>query len=230
MHMAHILVVDDDKSVADMVVDALSLTGHQSTAVADGYAALNVLRAESIDLVISDVNMPKMNGFELLERVRKQGNDIPFLLLTARDQRQDVATGLRTGADDYVTKPFGLEELTLRVQALLRRAGKLERAGQNLTCGPLTVDLDSFEVRKNGELISLSTTEFKLLTELLKANGKVVTKTALLDRIWGYGYYTGATVLDTYISYLRKKVHDDDWQGIKTVRGTGFKIVDDEKQ
>lgn len=227
--MAHILVVDDDKSVADMVVDALSLTGHQSTAVADGYAALNVLRSESIDLVISDVNMPKMNGFELLERVRKQGNDIPFLLLTARDQRQDVATGLRTGADDYVTKPFGLEELTLRVQALLRRAGKLERAGQNLACGPLTVDLDSFEVRKNGQLVSLSTTEFKLLTELMKANGKVVTKTALLDRIWGYGYYTGATVLDTYISYLRKKVHDDDWQGIKTVRGTGFKIVDDEK-
>lgn len=225
--MAKILVVDDDKSVAEMVVDALSLMGHTPVAAPDGYAALNTLRTDNIDLVISDVNMPKMDGFELLDRVRKQGNDVPFLLLTARDQRQDIAQGLRTGADDYVTKPFGLEELTLRVQALLRRAGKLSNASNILHCGPITADLESFEVTRRGEPIELSATEFKLLTELMKANGKVVTKTALLDRIWGYGYYSGATVLDTYISYLRKKIHDDQWQGVKTVRGTGFKIVDD---
>lgn len=226
--MAKILVVDDDQSVREMVADAIALSGHQAHAASDGFSALNLLREQEIDLVVSDVNMPKMDGFELLERIRKQGSDLPFLLLTARDQKVDVTTGLKFGADDYVTKPFGLEELSLRIQALLRRAGKLNTTAQKLSCGPIEMNLENYEVTKaGGEPVTLSQTEFKLLAELIKSKGKVIGKSALLDRIWGYGYHSGATVLDTYISYLRKKLHDDDWQGIKTVRGAGFKIVED---
>lgn len=227
--MALVLVVDDDIAVRDVVVDAVTLAGHQALSAEDGYSALSAIRAENVDLVVTDVNMPRMDGFELLSRIRGQGSDIPVLLLTARDQKLDISTGFRAGADDYVSKPFGLEELTLRIQALLRRAGKLSEEVELLTCGPLTLDRANYKVTKSviGE-IELSPTEFRLLTELMLNKGRVLAKNVLLDKIWGFGYQTGATVLDTYISYLRRKVHDENWQGIKTVRGIGFKLVEDE--
>ncbi len=147
-----------------------------------------------------------------------------MILLTARADRSDVTAGLRFGADDYVTKPFGIEELTLRVAAILRRT-KPETAEVKVhECGPIHLDEERHQVTLNGHPVDLSPTEFRLLLELMERKGKVVTKAHLLDRVWGMGFATGATVVDTYISYLRKKLHTDEWQGIKTVRGIGFQI------
>jgi two-component system OmpR family response regulator len=147
-------------------------------------------------------------------------------LLTARGERADVTRGLKLGADDYVTKPFGLEELTLRVAAILRRtkaAALVEPAV--IVVGPVELNEDAHSVRLGGKSVDLSPTEFKLLHELMKRPGKVVTKNQLLDVVWGMGYANNASVVDTYISYLRKKIHIDGFEGIKTVRGIGFQIV-----
>lgn len=222
---ARILVVDDEPGMRDMLVDTLALAGHSAAAATDGFDALKLIRTEKFDLIISDVNMPKMNGFELLENLRDHHDQTPVILLTARADRSDVTTGLRYGADDYVTKPFGLEELTLRVAAILRRTmGEVSAQATVHECGPILLDEERHLVTMNGVPVDLSPTEFRLLLELMERQGKVVTKTHLLDRVWGMGFATGATVVDTYISYLRKKLHTDDWQGIKTVRGIGFQI------
>jgi two-component system OmpR family response regulator len=173
--------------------------------------------------VVSDINMPKVDGFELLERMRTIGDSTPVILLTARGEKVDLARGFRTGADDYVTKPFGLEELSLRIEAVLRRT--LSSSGAVLECGPVVVDEDAHSVNVDGVAVDLSQTEFRLLVELLERKEKVATKSALLDSVWGINWDTTVSVLDTYISYLRKKLHTDTWQGIKTVRGVGFQIT-----
>ena len=221
---ARILVVDDEPGMRDMLADALSLAGYQTKTAVDGFDALKLVRAEKFDLVISDVNMPRMNGFDLLQDLREHKDETPVILLTARGDRNDVTAGLKFGADDYVTKPFGLEELTLRVAAILRRTGAGATNNTVHECGPITIDEERHAVTMNGTAVELSPTEFRLLLELIERQGKVVTKSHLLDRVWGMGFATGATVVDTYISYLRKKLHTEDWQGIKTVRGIGFQI------
>lgn len=222
MAKASIIVIDDESGVRDMLGDALRMQGYEVATAVDGHAGLRAIYDGNFDLVISDVNMPKVNGFELLERMRAAGNETPVILLTARGDRADVAVGFRAGADDYVTKPFGLEELLLRVEARLKH---LSRQGQEvLEVGPVRLDEDAHLVTVNGEPVDLSPTEFKLLHELMQRKGRVATKGALLDSVWGINWDTSVTVLDTYISYLRKKLHTDDWQGIKTVRGIGFQI------
>lgn len=221
---ARILVVDDEPGMRDMLVDTLTLAGHSAASATDGFDALKLIRAEKFDLIISDVNMPKMNGFELLENLREHHDQTPVILLTARADRSDVTTGLKFGADDYVTKPFGLEELTLRVAAILRRTKGEAQLVTLHECGPIVLDEERHVVTMDGNPVDLSPTEFRLLLELIERQGKVVTKTHLLDRVWGMGFATGATVVDTYISYLRKKLHTETWQGIKTVRGIGFQI------
>ena len=222
MVTANIMVVDDEPGVREMIADALRMQGYKTETAADGNLALREIHESHFDLVISDVNMPKVNGFELLERMRATGNETPVILLTARGDRADVAVGFRAGADDYVTKPFGLEELLLRVAARLKHLNQ----GENkvLEVGPIRLDEDSHKVTRDGEEIELSPTEFRLLQELMERKGKVATKGALLDSVWGINWDTTVTVLDTYISYLRKKLHTDSWQGIKTVRGIGFQI------
>jgi two-component system OmpR family response regulator len=222
MSKAKILVVDDEAGVRDMLADALRMQGYTAAVADDGQAALREIHDGNYDLVISDVNMPKVSGFELLERMRATGNETPVIMLTARGDRADVAVGFRAGADDYVTKPFGLEELMLRVAARLKHltAGQAEV----LEIGPIRLDEDLHQVTRDGEAIDLSPTEFRLLQELMQRRGKVATKSALLDSVWGITWATDVTVLDTYISYLRKKLHTDSWQGIKTVRGIGFQI------
>jgi len=228
MNMAKILVVDDEAGIREMLTDALGLAGFQVTVAVDGFDAVRQVREDGADLIIADINMPRMDGYELLEKLRSQGNDTPILMLTARQERGDVTRGLKLGADDYVTKPFGLEELILRVNAILRRSGKLDGgAAAHLTVGPLVLDDGSHEVSLDGALVELSPTEFKLLRYLMSQPRKAIRKEVLLDAIWGYGFATGATVVDTYISYLRKKLHTDSWQGIRTIRGIGFMITDD---
>jgi two-component system OmpR family response regulator len=222
MAKANILVVDDEAGVRDMLADALRMQQYAVTTAADGHAALREIYEGDFDLIVSDVNMPKVNGFELLERLRAAGNETPVILLTARGDRADVAVGFRAGADDYVTKPFGLEELLLRVEARLKHLLNAQR--EVLEVGPIRLDEDAHQVTVDGVAVELSPTEFRLLQELMQRKGRVATKGTLLDSVWGINWDTTVTVLDTYISYLRKKLHTEKWQGIKTVRGIGFQI------
>ncbi len=225
MKQPRILVVDDENGVRELISDVLHLESFHVTTASDGLEALGLLRKSDFDLMILDVSMPKMDGFTLLEKLREEKNAIPALMLSARNDRSDVTTGLRSGADDYVTKPFGIEELVLRVKSILHRT--LESSEPLLLkCGPISIDLEQHRVTFGEEVIELSPTEFSLLEYLVENKNKVVTKEALLKVVWGYDFDIKSSVVETYISYLRKKLHRDDWEGIKTIRGIGFQIVD----
>lgn len=223
---AHVLVVDDEAGVRDLLGDALRVAGYSVSAAADGMSALTVLRTTPADLLIIDINMPVLDGFELLEQLRKKGDTTPALMLSARGERTDITRGLRLGADDYVTKPFGLEELLLRVAAILRRTNAVEVANSLLRCGPLLLDENQHKVFYSEEEVELSPTEFRLLQELMRNKGRVLTKSTLLRDVWEIDFETETSVLDTYISYLRKKLNRDDIEFIRTVRGVGYQIVE----
>jgi two-component system OmpR family response regulator len=177
-----------------------------------------------MDLVILDINLPTIDGFSLLEKLREKDLQTPVLLLSARGESVDVTHGLKLGADDYVRKPFGLEELVLRVRALIKRSSPAVESSL-VIAGPITIDDVSHEVRFKEELIDLSKTEYRLLWELASRPGMVLSKEYLLENVWGIDFENNSTVVDTYISYLRKKLHRDEFEGIQTVRGVGFKLV-----
>ena len=221
-----ILVVDDESGVRDLICDALHMSDFQTLQAVDGLAALSAIRKDRFDLIILDINMPKLDGLGLLEKIRNDGIELPALMLSARGDKTDISTGLKLGADDYMTKPFSIEELVLRVKAILRRTSGSTSAKNNLNCGPISMDLDRHQVKLNDELVEMSPTEFKLLEELIMRSGKVVSKEVLLANVWEIDFDTTSTVVDTYISYLRKKLHKDGFEGIKTVRGVGFQIVE----
>jgi two-component system OmpR family response regulator len=170
--------------------------------------------------------MPGMDGYEMLSHLRAQGDETPAIMLTARRERADVTKGLKLGADDYVTKPFGLEELILRVNAVLRRTLGAVSASSKLVCGPVEIIDDLHQVTVDGVEVELSPTEYHLLTVLMENKGKVISRSKLLLEVWDINFDTGTNVVDTYISYLRRKVHTDTFQGIKTVRGIGFQMID----
>ena len=224
-----ILIVDDEAGVRELLGDALKIAGFSTVTAADGMSALTVIREKKPDLLIIDINMPLMDGFELVERIRKNGDNTPALMLSARADRVDVTRGLTLGADDYVTKPFGLEELLLRVKAILRRSYVGTQVNSILTCGPISLDESSHLVTFDGEVIDLSPTEFRLLQVLIENKGRVLSKSLLLDEVWGITFESESTVSDTYISYLRKKLHRDGFEGIKTIRGVGFVIQEPKK-
>lgn len=219
-------MVDDEAPVREMICDALSLAGYKTLSAGDGLEALNLLRSNSVDLIVSDINMPKVDGLQLLEGLRMKGDETPFVLLTASKERPHLSTGFKLGADDFIAKPFGIEELALRVGAILRRAGGLRPENKTLIVGPIEVDVNDFAVKLNGKEVTLSPTEFKLLVALMESKGHVLSKQQLLEDIWSMGFADQTNVVETYISYLRKKLHTDSYQGIKTVRGFGFKIED----
>jgi two-component system OmpR family response regulator len=187
-------------------------------------SALTLLRTHKPDLLVIDINMPLMDGFELVERLRSSNDLTPVLMLTAREDKADITRGLKIGADDYVVKPFGIEELILRIKAILRRSAKNVDTPAKLSCGPISIDDDQHQVTFNGEEIDLSPTEYRLLQILVEKKGRVLSKNLLLDEVWGITFESESTVVDTYISYLRKKLHRDGFEGIKTVRGVGFQI------
>ena len=224
-----IMVIDDEAGVRDLLGDALKLAGFETITAADAMIAQTLLRNTKPDLLIVDINMPMMDGFEFIERIREKGDNTPALMLSARGDRADITRGLTLGADDYVTKPFGLEELVLRVRAILRRASFKETTPTVLTCGPITLDEDSHSVTFNSEVVDLSPTEFRLLHVLLESKGRVLSKSQLLNEVWGINFETETTVVDTYISYLRKKLHRDGFEGIRTIRGIGFQLLLDKK-
>ncbi|MEI6295610.1 MAG: response regulator transcription factor [Actinomycetes bacterium] len=225
MKKAEILVVDDESGVRDLVGDVLGLEGYQVTVAVDGLDALAHIRKQKFDLYVLDINMPKIDGLVLLEKVRSAGDTTPALLLSARREKDDIHQGFRIGADDYVTKPFSIEELALRVEAILRRTQTTE-ASNILRCGPISIDVDQHMVKLEDEIVELSPTEYNLLHYLTERKNKVVRKDAVLNAVWGIDFENNSTVVETYISYLRKKLHRNGFEGIKTVRGVGFQIVE----
>lgn len=223
------MIIDDEVGVRELLADALKLAGFETVAAADAMIAQTLLRTTKPDLLIVDINMPLMDGFEFIERIRGNGDNTPALMLSARGDRADITRGLTLGADDYVTKPFGLEELVLRVRAILRRSQFVEEVPTVLSCGPITLDQESHKVTFNSEVVDLSPTEFRLLHVLLESKGRVLSKSFLLEEVWGINFETETTVVDTYISYLRKKLHKDGFEGIRTVRGVGFQLLLEKK-
>ena len=222
-----VLVIDDEPGVRELISEALSLSEITAVQAADGLEALSFLRRERFDLLVLDINMPKLDGLALLEKLRTEGMSVPVLMLSARADKTDINQGLRIGADDYLTKPFSIEELVLRVKAILRRSKGEVAEVKVLTCGPISMDFSKYSVKFNDQPIDLSPTEFKLLEQLILNRGNVVTKETLLSEVWEIDFKSSSTVVDTYISYLRKKLHIDGFDGIKTVRGIGFQIVAD---
>lgn len=218
-----ILVVEDDESLRNLLVDALGIAGFEVIAFASVETVASKIPTIKPDLIVSDINLPGLSGFELLKSLRKTGNEIPFIALTARSEKLDINEGLREGADDYITKPFGLEELVLRIRAVLRRSGK-SLENQLYSLGKLTLDYDKHIVICDGLELEISPTEFTLLQVLMENKNKVVRKQVLMREVWGFDFETNTSVLDTYISYLRKKIPSESLIQIKTIRGVGFKI------
>jgi len=221
-----ILIVDDEPGVRDVLSDALGNAGYHVESAVNGADGLDRLRRHSADLCVVDVNMPTMNGYEFLEKLRAHDKKTPVLMLTARDSHEDAERGLRYGADDYVRKPYSLDELLLRVSAILRRTGNDDHDDKVLTCGPLVMNIDRHEVVFGDEPIELSATEFRLLEVLLEHEDRVVTREQLLRDVWNIDFDSETSVLDTYISYVRRKVHRENFAPITTIRGVGFKLVD----
>ena len=222
MSKGHILVVDDEVAIRDLISEVLNIAGFQVTTSADGLDALNQIRRSKFDLILLDVNLPKVDGFAILEKVRESAPTQPIIMLSARTDKEDVTHGLRLGADDYVRKPFSVEELILRVENRLKRDGK--GLPEIISCGPITLNDGQHRVTFNDREIDLSPTEFNLLLVLLQNQNRVLSKEKLLDVVWGMDFETTTNVVDTYISYLRKKLHIEGFEGIKTVRGVGFKL------
>ncbi len=176
------------------------------------------------DLVLLDVMLPDLNGFDVCRRLRDAGVQVPILFLTARDATEDKVRGLTLGGDDYVTKPFSLEEVVARVRAILRRSGRVSESDPPLAYADLVMDDDAHQVRRNGQLVDLSPTEYKLLRYLLANAGRVLSKAQILDHVWEYDFGGEATVVETYISYLRKKLDPLGPPLIQTVRGVGYSL------
>lgn len=220
--LARILVAEDETSLNDLLQDALRMNGYETISAKHGLEALRLIREEKPDLVILDINMPQLDGFGVIEKLRNENNNVPVIVLTARDQRDDKSIGFGLGADDFVTKPFGLEELIMRVAAVLRRSKNTPTSGNILVIGNISLDVSNYRVSVKDEVIETSPTEFKLLHYLMENIGRVLTREQILSAVWGLDFATDGAVLDTYISYLRKKIGDN--ANIRTVRGVGYQI------
>jgi two-component system OmpR family response regulator len=220
---ARILVVDDEENITFLLRSALQHFGFDVEVASDGRGALRTVRAQPPDLVVLDVMLPDVDGFEICRRMRNEGIDTPVLFLTARDGSNEAVRGLTLGGDDYVTKPFSLEEVVARVQALLRRSSGRARP-PTLTLADLEMDDDAHVVRRAGEAIDLSPTEYNLLRFLLSNSGRVMSRAQILDHVWEYDFGGNDTVVETYISYLRKKIDRFDPPLIHTVRGVGYAL------
>ena len=219
-----ILVVDDERAVRESLRRALELEGYEIALADDGQAALEELETgDEPDAMILDVLMPGLDGLEVARRVRRGGSHLPILMLTARVEVHDRVAGLDAGADDYVTKPFALEELLARVRALLRRSH--EDGTDKLVFGGLELDPGTREVRRDGEPIDLTRTEFSLLELFMRNPRQVLTRSIIFERVWGYDFGFGSNSLDVYIGYLRRKTEAGDRPRlIQTVRGVGYAL------
>jgi two-component system OmpR family response regulator len=219
-----ILVVDDEPNIVDVISMALRFEGFQVDSASTGADAIAAVAARPPQLLVLDVMLPDFDGFEVARRLASARAEVPIIFLTARDSTEDVVHGLTVGGDDYVTKPFSLEELVARIRTILRRSGLSAQDSPRLTLGDLELDEDTHEVTRGGREIDLTATEFRLLRYLMLNPRRVLTRSQLLDHVWNYDFGGDARVLETYISYLRKKIDVDAPPLIHTVRGVGYAL------
>jgi two-component system response regulator MprA len=220
---AHILIVDDDNRMTSALRRTLAYAGYQVSIAVNGVSALSIVRIRPPDLVILDLMLPGIDGFEVCRRLRSAGDDIAVLMLTARDAVEDRIAGFDTGADDYLVKPFALEELLARVKALLRRRNPPDIAREVLVYDDLELDTATRQAKRGNRLIDLSTTEFELLLLFMHNPRLVLTRSLLMDRIWGSDFEGGPNVLEVYIGHLRAKLEkQSEKRLIQTIRGAGY--------
>ena len=220
----HLLIVDDEDNLRSMLSAALRHHGFEITTAANGREALASIAESTPDLILLDVMMPELDGFEVCRRLRADNNNTPVLFLTARDGTADKVRGLTLGGDDYLQKPFSLEELVARATAILRRAGSISDDSRILELEDLSLDDDAHIVLKAGEHVHLSPTEYKLLRYLLINQGRVLSKAQILDHVWEYDFDGDGGIVETYIGYLRRKLDTAEPKLIHTIRGTGYTV------
>jgi two-component system OmpR family response regulator len=222
-----VLVVDDEEHITELVAMGLTFNGFETERAATGRAALDAVERQRPDLIVLDVMLPDLDGFEVARRLRQTegaGTRVPVIFLTARDATQDKVDGLRLGSDDYVTKPFSIEELIERVKAVLRRSTGAGPGEHRLAYADLELDEDTRDVWRAGKLVDLTPTEFKLCHYLLANARRVLTRDQIMENVWDYTFAGNASVLETYISYLRHKIDFVDPPLIHTVRGVGYTL------
>ncbi len=223
---ARLLVVDDEPNILELLATSLRFAGFEVVTATNGREALAEARRSRPDLVVLDVMMPDMDGFSVVRRMRGEGLSAPVLFLTARDATEDKVTGLTVGGDDYVTKPFSLEEIVARIRAVLRRASGRAAGGADLPArlvfGDIELDDDTHEVWKAGQVVALSPTEFKLLRYFMQNAGRVLSKAQILDHVWHYDFGGEANVVESYVSYLRRKLDTTEPRMLHTLRGVGY--------
>jgi DNA-binding response OmpR family regulator len=220
----HILVVEDERRLANLIKRALEEESHVADVTFDGAEALDLAHATQYDLIVLDLMLPHVDGIEVARRLRGEGNDVRILMLTARDAVEDRVLGLEAGADDYLVKPFSFSELLARVKALSRRRVHAQIETE-LTSGDLVLDLARHEARRDGKVIDLTAKEFQLLEYLMRNSGHVLTRTQILDHVWGYNFDSFSNVVDIYVHYLRNKIDKDFAEPlIRTVRGVGYSL------
>ena len=220
---ARLLVVDDEPTILELLAGSLRFAGFDVVTAASGAQALKVAASARPDLILLDVMMPDGDGFEVLQRIRGGGGRrVPVVFLTARGAVRERVAGLTLGGDDYVTKPFSLEEVLARIRAVLRRSGDQQEPGSRLVVGDLELDEDRHEVRRAGREVSLTPTEFRLLSYLMMNAGRVLSKSQILGHVWDYSFSGDGNVVEPCVSYLRRKVDDRDPRLIHTIRGLGY--------
>ena len=221
---ARLLVVDDEPSIRELLSASLKFAGFEVYTAEDGAEALRLAEQHKPDLVVLDVMLPDMDGFTVTRKLRDSGRQLPIVFVTARDSVDDKIKGLTVGGDDYVTKPFSLEEVVARVRVVIRRMGLDPEANARLAFADLEMDEDAYRVWRGGELVELSPTEFKLLRFFLLNPDRVLSRAQILDHVWEYDFGGGANVVETYVSYLRKKLDHLGDPLIQTVRGVGYAL------
>jgi two-component system OmpR family response regulator len=222
MPEARLLVVDDEPTIVELLSASLRFAGFEVETAAGGLEAVETARTYRPDLLVLDVMMPGLDGFGVVRRLRQEGVRTPVVFLTAKDATEDKVTGLTLGGDDYVTKPFSLEEVVARIRAVLRRVSASPGAATHLTFADIELDEDTHEVWKNGTLVPLSPTEFKLLRYFMQNTGRVLSKAQILDHVWNYDFGGEANVVESYVSYLRRKIDTTEPRLLHTLRGVGY--------
>ena len=218
-----VLVVDDEPDLANLVATALRHAGYETSSVGDGLTALDTIAAQRPDLVVLDVMLPDIEGFEVCRRLRESGDETPVIFLTARDTSADTVSGFAGGGDDYITKPFALEELVARVQLVLRRSG-WNRSDAQITVADLVLDDEAHLVTRAGNPVQLTPTEYKLCRLLMTNAGRVLSRQQILNHVWNYDFDGESAIVETFISSLRKKIDHVEPRLIETVRGVGYVI------